>query len=82
MPNAEQEISEHSMSALFTPLTLRGLTLRNRVAVAPMLQGAAEEGRPTAWHMVHIGRFAIGGFMLLGWCSYFFAFRGNAGPRR
>jgi uncharacterized membrane protein SpoIIM required for sporulation len=28
------------------------------------------------------GRFAIGGFMLLLWCSYFFAFRGNAGPRR
>lgn len=28
------------------------------------------------------GRFAIGGFMLALWCAYFFAFRGNAGPRR
>ncbi|HEY6870262.1 MAG TPA: hypothetical protein VI199_10965, partial [Novosphingobium sp.] len=53
------------MSILFSPLTLRGLTLRNRVAVAPMLQAAADEGRPTTWHLVHLGRFAIGGAGLI-----------------
>jgi 2,4-dienoyl-CoA reductase-like NADH-dependent reductase (Old Yellow Enzyme family) len=53
------------MSLLFSPLALRGLTLRNRIAVAPMLQGAAVEGQPTMWHHVHIGRFAIGGAGLI-----------------
>jgi len=46
---------------LFTPFTLRDVTLRNRIVVAPMLQGMAEGGHATPWHHVHIGRFAIGG---------------------
>lgn len=53
------------MSILLSPLTLRSLTLRNRIAVAPMLQAAAVDGQPTAWHHVHIGRFAIGGVGLI-----------------
>ncbi len=46
---------------LFSPLQLRGLTLRNRVVVAPMHQYAAVKGFPTDWHMVNAGRYASGG---------------------
>ena len=46
---------------MFTPLTLRGVTMRNRITVAPMCQYLAEEGVPNAWHRAHHGRFALGG---------------------
>ncbi|MGH1423271.1 MAG: NADH:flavin oxidoreductase/NADH oxidase [Pseudooceanicola sp.] len=46
---------------LFTPLTLRGVTLRNRIAVAPMDMYCAENGYPTAFHRTHYGKFAMGG---------------------
>jgi 2,4-dienoyl-CoA reductase-like NADH-dependent reductase (Old Yellow Enzyme family) len=49
------------MSALFTPLRLREVTLRNRVAVSPMCQYSAREGFPTEWHLVHLGSRAVGG---------------------
>ncbi len=50
------------MSALFSPLPLRGVTLRNRVMVSPMQQYMArEDGLPTAFHHQHYGRQAIGG---------------------
>ena len=48
-------------ATLFSPLTLRGLTLKNRVAISPMCQYSAVHGRATDWHLVHLGRFAIGG---------------------
>ena len=46
---------------LFEPLTIRGVTLKNRVCVAPMHQYAAERGFATDWHLMNIGRFAAGG---------------------
>jgi 2,4-dienoyl-CoA reductase-like NADH-dependent reductase (Old Yellow Enzyme family) len=46
---------------LFDPLTLRGVTLRNRIAVSPMCQYSAIDGAPTAWHLVHLGSRAVGG---------------------
>lgn len=46
---------------LFTPITLRGVTARNRVVVSPMCQYLSVDGGPTDWHLVHLGRFAIGG---------------------
>ena len=51
------------MSALFTPLTLRGTTFRNRLWVAPLCQYSVEkhDGVPTDWHLVHLGSFALGG---------------------
>ncbi|MGD9786500.1 MAG: NADH:flavin oxidoreductase/NADH oxidase [Sulfuricellaceae bacterium] len=49
------------MSQLFTPLTLRGLTLRNRVFLSPMCQYSANEGMPGPWHLVHYGSRAVGG---------------------
>ena len=49
------------MSQLFTPLTVRGLTLRNRLWVAPMCQYSAQDGLPNDWHHVHLAQFASGG---------------------
>ena len=46
---------------LFTPFSLRSVTARNRVVVSPMCQYLSEDGGPTDWHLVHLGRFAIGG---------------------
>ncbi|WP_375450235.1 NADH:flavin oxidoreductase/NADH oxidase [uncultured Devosia sp.] len=53
------------MAQLFTPLTLRGLTLKNRLAVSPMCQYSARDGLATDWHLVHLGRFGLGGFGLV-----------------
>jgi 2,4-dienoyl-CoA reductase-like NADH-dependent reductase (Old Yellow Enzyme family) len=49
------------MSSLFQPLTLRGVKLKNRIAVSPMSQYRALSGHANDWHMVHLGRFALGG---------------------
>ena len=46
---------------LFTPIRLRSITARNRVVVSPMCQYASEEGGPTDFHLVHLGKFALGG---------------------
>lgn len=46
---------------LFTPITLRSVTFANRIAVAPMCQYSAVDGRPGDWHMMHLGSLAISG---------------------
>ncbi len=48
-------------SPLFQPLDLRGLTLQNRIVVAPMCQYSAKEGVATDWHMIHLGQLALSG---------------------
>ena len=48
-------------SPLFSPLALRALTLKNRIVVSPMCQYSAVDGHATDWHLVHLGRFALGG---------------------
>ena len=52
---------------LFQPLTLRGLTVRNRAWLPPMCQYAVDsrDGIPGTWHLVHYGSFAVGGFGLI-----------------
>lgn len=52
-------------SLLFSPLTLRGLTIPNRAVVPPLCQYSAVEGLANDWHMVQLGRFAVGGFGLV-----------------
>ena len=47
---------------LLSPITLRGLTLRNRRVLSPMCQYWAEDGVANDWHFVHLGKFATGGF--------------------
>src|SRR5215213_6535563 len=50
------------MSApLFTPFTLRGLEIRNRIGVSPMCQYSSVDGFATDWHVVHLGSRAAGG---------------------
>ena len=51
------------MSALFAPLTVRGVTMRNRLWAAPMCQYSIEtrDGVPADWHRVHLGALATGG---------------------
>ena len=49
------------MSALFSPITLRGLTLANRIMVAPMCQYSAENGAANDWHFTHINSLALSG---------------------
>jgi 2,4-dienoyl-CoA reductase-like NADH-dependent reductase (Old Yellow Enzyme family) len=46
---------------LFTPLKLRDVTLRNRIAVSPMCQYSAQDGLANDWHLVHLGSRAVGG---------------------
>ena len=52
-------------SVLFSPITLRGLTLPNRIAVSPMCQYNSTDGTANDWHLMHIGNFALGGFGLV-----------------
>lgn len=49
------------MSLLFTPIDLHGITVRNRLWVAPMCQYSAVDGMPNTWHLVHLAQFASGG---------------------
>ena len=53
------------MNRLFDPLTLRGVTLPHRLAVAPMCQYSAVDGHPNDWHLVHLGSRAVGGAALI-----------------
>ena len=49
------------MSALFSPIDIRNLTLPNRIVVSPMCQYSADNGAATAWHMMHLGSMAMSG---------------------
>src|SRR5213596_4188546 len=46
---------------LFSPTTLRGVELKNRIVVPPMHQYSAIKGFPTDWHLMNAGKFAAGG---------------------
>ncbi|MCC6316963.1 MAG: NADH:flavin oxidoreductase/NADH oxidase [Gemmatimonadaceae bacterium] len=50
---------------LFEPLSLRDLTLRNRIGVSPMCQYSSIDGLASDWHLVHLGAFAVGGAALV-----------------
>lgn len=49
------------MSQLFSPLTIKDITLRNRIGVAPMCQYQSVDGAAQAWHMSQLGSKAVGG---------------------
>jgi 2,4-dienoyl-CoA reductase-like NADH-dependent reductase (Old Yellow Enzyme family) len=49
------------MAHLFDPLTLRGVTLRNRIVVSPMCEYSSHDGLANDWHLVHLGSRAVGG---------------------
>ncbi|HEX8322634.1 MAG TPA: NADH:flavin oxidoreductase/NADH oxidase [Tepidisphaeraceae bacterium] len=49
------------MPKLFSPLTQRSVTFRNRIGISPMCQYSCVDGMPTDWHLVHLGSRAVGG---------------------
>lgn len=49
------------MSILFTPFALGALHVKNRIAIAPMCQYSADEGKATEWHMMHLGHLSLSG---------------------
>ncbi len=53
------------MASLFDPLRLRGVTLRNRIGMSPMVQTSSVDGFATDWHLVHLGSRAVGGAALV-----------------
>jgi 2,4-dienoyl-CoA reductase-like NADH-dependent reductase (Old Yellow Enzyme family) len=50
-----------SQPRLFSPITLRGVTAKNRIVISPMCQYSATDGLADDWHVVHLGKFAQGG---------------------
>ena len=66
---------------LFTPLTLRGVTLRNRIAVSPMCQYSSDDGYANDWHLVHLGARAAGGAGLVVAEATAVEARGRISPR-
>ena len=58
---ANPVLENHKLPLLFTPMTLKSVTVRNRIVVAPMCQYHSEDGGPTDWQMMHLGRLATGG---------------------
>jgi len=57
--------SETAPTHLFTPISLREVTLKNRIALSPMCQYSARDGMETDWHLVHLGARALGGAGLI-----------------
>jgi 2,4-dienoyl-CoA reductase-like NADH-dependent reductase (Old Yellow Enzyme family) len=53
------------MSHLFSPLTIRDISFRNRLAISPMCQYSAIDGYANDWHLVHLGARAVGGAGLI-----------------
>ncbi len=53
------------MSLLFSPLTIKSVTFKNRIAVSPMCQYSCVDGFANDWHLVHLGSRAIGGAALI-----------------
>jgi len=50
---------------LFQPLSIRSITLKNRIVVSPMCQYSSTDGFATDWHLVHLGSRAVGGAALV-----------------
>ncbi len=57
----ERDPALPAVPPMFTPYTLRSITLKNRVVVSPMAQYSAEDGVPGEYHLVHLGARAMGG---------------------
>lgn len=53
------------MSKLFSPYTIKSITLRNRIVVSPMCQYSCVDGFANNWHLVHLGARAVGGAALI-----------------
>ena len=57
----DRDPAQPAIPPMFTPYTLRSVTLKNRVVVSPMAQYSAVDGIPGDYHLVHLGARALGG---------------------
>jgi 2,4-dienoyl-CoA reductase-like NADH-dependent reductase (Old Yellow Enzyme family) len=55
----------NNMSTLFSPLSIKSVTLKNRIVVSPMCQYSSIDGFANDWHLVHLGSRAVGGAALI-----------------
>jgi 2,4-dienoyl-CoA reductase-like NADH-dependent reductase (Old Yellow Enzyme family) len=53
------------VQGLFSPLTVRGITFRNRIGMSPMCQYSSTDGKVEEWHIIHYGSRAVGGAGLI-----------------
>src|ERR1039458_3968102 len=53
------------MAQIFDPLSIRGITLQNRLVVSPMCMYSGQDGFANDWHLVHLGGRAVGGAGLI-----------------
>ncbi|MBC7651883.1 MAG: NADH:flavin oxidoreductase/NADH oxidase [Deinococcales bacterium] len=53
------------MSVLLSPITIKSITLKNRIVISPMCQYSAVNGFANDWHLVHLGSRAVGGAALI-----------------
>src|SRR5664280_1445274 len=58
--SAPRKENRKMASVLFSPITLRGLTLPNRVVVSPMCQYNSNDGSANDWHLMHLGNMSLG----------------------
>ncbi len=65
MPISSRRKYDFRMAHLFSPLTIRDITLRNRIVVSPMCQYSSVDGCANDWHFVHLGSRAVGGAALV-----------------
>src|SRR5687768_10742627 len=68
-PHGGEAESDHDRELpdvdVLSPLTIRGVTFRNRIVMSPMCQYGAQEGLANDWHLVHLGSRAAGGVALV-----------------
>ncbi|MAH85054.1 MAG: NADH:flavin oxidoreductase / NADH oxidase [Rhodospirillaceae bacterium TMED8] len=57
----QSAVTNNKVPLLFQPISIRGVELPNRVVVAPMCQYHSDDGEPTDWQIMHLGRLAAGG---------------------
>lgn len=58
---ARANARSHQITSLFTPYTLKGVTLHNRIVASPMCQYQAQDGFLSAWNQTHYPTLARGG---------------------
>ncbi|KAI0398447.1 NADPH dehydrogenase [Xylariaceae sp. FL0594] len=63
-PPAGTALDPANAPTLYQPLKIRGMTLQNRWAVAPMCQYSADDGHLTDWHFAHLSQFILRGTAL------------------
>jgi len=68
-PRAGRASTDHDRDVpeidLLSPLTIRGVSFRNRIVMSPMCEYSAQDGLANDWHLVHLGSRAVGGAALI-----------------